>query len=398
MMIHKSGDRLLLVSPYPYDERLYGAVFLMFILYKLFMVVRFFVSLWRVFFAFRTNFVVGALMSMMKTLTFLRQKTGDSKPIKINKKMQKILPKKNAKPAENNKNNKKEKYDTSKLTQDALQRQKDSKSTLINLYWDKIYFNNEIKETSWLSNECLDYPFEENGIEYKSRLHYFYSAAVLQKKHKDMIRGIRDLDTLESLYKKVDKNPKWESLNYRKKVMRAACETQIAQNLILMRRIKKTGDYTDFVYLNPNDGFFGTGQSGRGFNHLGKILQDCRTLLTDKENNGFVMLFTEHEWVHPDTEFSGMLESAKKYIANQFQFVEKDLPDPYLNPMYDHKKNSEALELLSAIKNINSHLNLSHSDRASEFETSMKRKSRKISINLRPLVEKYMENERQKQR
>ncbi|MGD9639430.1 MAG: NADAR family protein [Alphaproteobacteria bacterium] len=261
-----------------------------------------------------------------KTITLLRKKTVFGKPFVSSKNRPKPIN------TTNTQGTVKDKYLSTCVHDDALKRHKEGKSMFISLYWDKIFFNNDIKETRFLSNEYDGFPFEDETNKYHTRLHYYYEKGALNPADKKRILDFDDTNKLKTFFLKIDKNPNWSSMKYRERIMRSACEKQVMQNIELSRRLKKTGDYTDFIYLNFKDGYFGTGIDGKGYNKLGAILGDCRRMLTDKENNGFVLLFSAGEWFHPDKQLTGMTESVWQYIAKEFPHTQKNLPDPVLNP------------------------------------------------------------------
>lgn len=314
-----------------------------------------------------------------KTISLLRQKTTFGRPVRSERGEVTYTEKQEVA---------KETFIRNGLHDDALRRHKENKSMFVSLYWDKIFFNKEIKETRFLANEYDKYPFSDNGKKYPTRLHYYYEKGALSPSNRAKILEFQDMEKMRLFFEKIDKVSDWESMKYREKIMRAACEKQVAQNVHFMRRLAKTGDYTDFIFLNFQDGYFGTGADGKGYNKLGAILGDCRRMLTDKENNGFVLLFSAKEWVHPDKEFGGMMESVMDYVARQFPYVKKDVPNPVLNPGMVKTVEENIFDILKVINDVNNGYN------ETKFEKKFS-EERVLKLKLSPIILEQLMNQKE---
>ncbi len=206
---------------------------------------------------------------------------------------------------------------------DAFERHLDQDSTVYSLFWDKVLFNSKIEETKCISNEYENFPIKYNKITYKTRLHYYYSRGVKFKEDFDKILSIKSVKILKQYFREIEHKDEWVHLAYRKRVMARACELQVVQNDDFRHYLRRTGE-SELIYLNFADGYFGIGRDGKGLNHLGRILMDCRALLTQKENEGEEeeleeMKHKKKEMEFSRQEFSGMLGSALSYVSRNLE-------------------------------------------------------------------------------
>lgn len=213
-----------------------------------------------------------------------------------------------------------------KMIDEAFKRNQEAGVISFSLFWDKVFFNYEMPQTRYLCNEFDGYPFFIGTREFPTRLHYYYAKFTMHKEDRERLLAMADCNKMREFFKTVEKKDEWESLSLRRRVMSQACEAQVSQNPNLKMQLKKTGDYTSIIFLNFNDGFFGVGKDGRGMNHLGQILMECRRLLTDKENDGSnIEIDPNFVMVQPDQKFTDMIGNAMGYICGQFKHMKGEM-------------------------------------------------------------------------
>ena len=140
-------------------------------------------------------------------------------------------------------------------------------------------------EYRFLSNFWKD-PFQLDGYVYQTNEHYYQSMKF--RKNSDIRKEIRDAPS-PAIAKKIARDKKqyirsdWYEVNL--EVMKKGLVAKFTQNKLLRQKLLATGNAILEEGNNWNDNFFGIDlKTGKGDNHLGKLLMEVRSELRQDED------------------------------------------------------------------------------------------------------------------
>lgn len=142
-----------------------------------------------------------------------------------------------------------------------------------------IRFYSKIPEFKELSNMYAS-PFEMDGKTWPSVEHYFQAQKFpTDPAYQEEIRKAKSGLKAKSLGQSQEHpiRPDWNT--YRLEAMEKAVKAKFTQNEALKKLLLSTGT-RELQEASPTDSYWGVGKSGKGENHLGKILMKLRNSLT----------------------------------------------------------------------------------------------------------------------
>lgn len=137
------------------------------------------------------------------------------------------------------------------------------------------------REHYYMSN-FSSFAIEMDGELWMTSEHAYQALKFSHKKHKDIIKKVRDAPSAHEAKKIARKyadsvRPDWDKVKVY--IMEDICRLKLHQHPYIQKKLKETGD-EELVEDSPKDAFWGWGPHKDGENHLGKIWMKLRAELS----------------------------------------------------------------------------------------------------------------------
>lgn len=130
----------------------------------------------------------------------------------------------------------------------------------------------------WMSN-FYGSPIVIDGTEYRTVEHAFQEAKTHDPEWKRIIRESRTPGDAKRMGRRAPMRDDWEDVKV--EIMTELVRQKFRQNSDLAQKLLATGSRS-IQEDSPWDDFWGTGKTGKGQNHMGKILKAVRRELQEK--------------------------------------------------------------------------------------------------------------------